>query len=118
MITLSATQASRDLYLDRFGNLSTSSDEDAMAEYMTQRLSSLVGEFNFDKQRGIPYMTTVYTQGAAGIPALRASILDAISSSENVVGIAYLNMSLEGSVDNLRFEVSIATPYGRIAVRV
>lgn len=115
LLTL-AVNASRDLYVDRFGNLATVTDEDAMAEFLTQRLSSLTGEFRFDKQRGIAYMTTVYTGGKASIPALRANIISALSNTQDVVAVSSLALSQEE--DNLEFELSVATTYGQIYLRV
>lgn len=106
---------SRDLYLDRFGNLVVKTDEDAMADYLTQRLSSLVGEFRFDKQRGLPYMDTVFSGGTEGIAPLRATMISALLSSEHVVSVAYLDIVVSGSV--LMFESGVATEFGNIVLR-
>lgn len=111
-----AMNENRDLFMNRFGNIEVTADENAMADYMTQRLSSLKGEFRFDKQRGMVYMTTVYVNGDAGIAPLRASIIDAVTSSENVLGIASLDMAHVD--DNLRMQMTVATPYGQIYLQV
>lgn len=111
-----AMDSNRDLFMNRFSSIETKADEEAMADYLTQRLSTLKGEFRFDKQRGIAYMTTVYTSGKEGIPALRANIIAAITASENVVGISYLNMAQ--TEDDLEYELSVATIYGQIYLRV
>lgn len=105
----------RDLYLDRFGNLVTKTDEDAMADLLTQRLSSLVGEFRFNKPQGVPYMETVYARGAAGIPAMRAAIRTTLLASEHVVSVAYLDIDVKGT--ELFFECGVATDYGKIVLR-
>jgi hypothetical protein len=107
-----AMDGNRDLFMNRFSNIETKVDEEAMADYLTQRLSSLVGEFRFNKQRGISYMTTVYTSGKEGIPALRASIIAALSAEATVAGISYLNMAQTD--DSLVFELSVATIYGQV----
>lgn len=107
--------SSRDLYLDRFGNIVTKTDENAMADFLTQRLSNLVGELRYDKTRGIPYMTTVFATGKAGIPAMRASMLDAVKNSEHILGISYLYLTYDEA--NLRFELSAATDYGQVALK-
>lgn len=111
-----AMDSNRDLFMNRFSSLETKADEEAMADYLTQRLSSLKGEFRFNKPRGIAYMTTVYTSGKEGIPALRANIIAALSATENVVGISYLNMAQ--AEDDLEFELSVATVYGQVYLRV
>lgn len=111
-----AMDGNRDLFMNRFSSLETKTDEEAMADYLTQRLSSLTGEFRFDKQRGVNYMTTVYTSGKEGIPALRANMLAGLSATENVIGISYLNMAQ--AQDDLQFELSVATIYGQVYLRV
>lgn len=115
LLTL-AVDSSRSLFVDRFGNLATSTDENAMAEFLTQRLSSLTGEFRFDKQRGIAYMTTVYTGGKESIPALRANIISALSNTQDVIAVSSLALSQKD--DDLQFELSVATTYGQIYLRV
>ncbi|MNG93051.1 hypothetical protein D3C81_527800 [compost metagenome] len=115
-LTLGVTaDASRDLFLDRFGNLVTKTDEEAMADYLTQRLSSMVNEFRFDKSRGIPYMDTVFKSGKEGLPALRASIIEALGNTEHVLGVAYVLLAYDGT--NLQFEISVATEYGQVALQ-
>lgn len=116
LLTL-AVNSSRSLYVDRFGNLATSTDENAMEEFLTQRLSSLTGEFRFDKQRGISYMTTVYSGGKESIPALRANIISALTASQEVIAVSSLALAKKED-DNLAFELSVATTYGQIYLRV
>lgn len=106
----------RDLFLDRFGNLVTKTNEEAMADYLTQRLSSLVGEFRFDKTRGVPYMDTVFKSGKNGLPALRASFLDILGNTEHVLGVSYVYLTYDGP-ENLQFETSVATEYGQVALQ-
>jgi len=105
----------RGLYLDRFGNLAVKVDEEAMADLLTQRLSSLVGEFRFDKPRGLPYMETVFANGADGITPYRAAMLKAIRAEQHVVSVAYLDMSVVGT--ELIFECGVVTEYGKIVLR-
>src|SRR5881396_1830301 len=108
---------SRDLYLDRFGNIVTKTDEDAMADYLTQRLSTLVGELRFDKTRGVPYMTTVFASGQAGIAPLRSSFFSILANTEHVAGVAYINMAVGENPDELQFEASVATDYGQVVLQ-
>lgn len=105
----------RDLHLDRFGNLVVKLDEDAMADLLTQRLSSLIGEFRFDKKRGLPYMDTVFAEGTEGISPLRATMISALLATEHVVSVAYLDIAVSGS--ELLFECGVATEYGNIVLR-
>lgn len=105
----------RGLYLDRFGNLATKVDEEAMVDLLTQRLSSLVGEFRFDKPRGLPYMDTVFAAGAAGISPYRAAMREALLATEHVVSVAYIDMNVIGT--ELFFEAGVATEYGNIVLR-
>ena len=115
-LTISMNE-SRDLFMNRFGSVESTADEDAMAEYMTQLLSSLQGEFRFNKQRGMVYMTTIYTTGDAGIPPLRASIINAVNNADvSVLGVASLDLA---HIDErLRMQMTIATTYGNIYLQV
>lgn len=116
LLTISMNE-SRDLYVNRFGSIAVSNDEEAMAEYMTQLLSSLQGEFRFNKQRGMVYMTTIYTAGDAGIASLRASIVKAVNESEvSVLGITELDLAHINT--QLRMQMTIATTYGNIYLQV
>lgn len=104
--------ANRGMYLDRSGNIVTKQDEDAMADLLTQRLSSLLGEFRFDKAGGVPYMQTIYQYGSSAIPTLQSAMINILMQTEHVVGVAYLDIAVIG--DELRFEASVATEYGQV----
>lgn len=102
---------SRDLFLDRQGSLTVKTDQDAMADFLTQRLSTLVGECLYDKAHGIPYMTTVFQSGIDGIAPLTYAMQDALTTSTGVVSVAGIKMSIP-TEGELSFAAGTVTEYG------
>lgn len=102
---------SRDLFLDRQGSLTVKMDQDAMSDFLTQRLSTLIGECRYDKAHGLPYMTTVFQTGIDGIAPLSAAMQDALNNSTGVVSVAGIKMNIP-SEGELNFVAGTVTEYG------
>lgn len=115
MSALTLGDKNRSMYLDRFGNVAVSTDATAVAECLTQRLSTLLGEFRFDKSAGVNYMQTVFSFGEDGIPALNASMRSIALATPFVTSIVYFNMAV---VDGeLSYELSVTTTFGPVVLQ-
>jgi hypothetical protein len=105
----------RDMYLDRFGNIAMATDATAIAECMTQRLSTLLGELRFDKSAGVNYMETVFSFGEDGLPALNASMRKIALATPYVTGIVYFDMAIVN--EQLVYELSVTTVFGPVVLQ-
>lgn len=108
--------ADNDLWVTASGLLETKVDEAAMSDLITQRLSSLTGEFLFDKARGIPYMETIFLVGRSGVGALRTSMRAALLDTTGVVAVPFIQAVIPADDANeLQFTAAVVTEYGIIS---
>ncbi len=92
--------AFNDIYLDKFNNIATSTDLQAVLEECAQAARTLLGECVFDTSTGIPYQDVVWV----GVPndqqfsaALRNAFL-------NVPGVTEVVSLIIGQVDNTQIQ--------------
>ena len=110
--------AFNDIYLNKFGNIATSEDLQAVLEECAQAARTLLGECVFDTTIGIPYEQVVWV----GVPnvaqfnaALRTAFLNVAGVSEVISLTITQNHSTSTvqTADVLSFTAVIQTIYGR-----
>ncbi len=97
------------------GNLAMLTDQDAMVQACTQRLSHLKGELLFAKTEGIIYMDTVFVQGATLLAPLQKNMMDRLRSMNHVLDVPFMRASFEGTT--MKFVTQVLTEFGTIALR-
>jgi hypothetical protein len=110
--------AFNDIYLDASGNISISTDQQALLEECAQVARTLLGELVFNTSLGIPYFETVWTgvpNTAQFLAALRTSFLNVNGVLEivSLTAIQGTNSSFTPSLnDTLTYTAVIRTIFG------
>ena len=101
--------ASNDIYLDSFGNISLSTNLQAVLENCAQAARTLLGEIVFNINQGIPYFQVVWI-GVPNILQFSAALRLAFLAVSGVSEVVTLDTQ---QVDNsLTYTAVIKTVYG------
>ncbi len=102
-----------DLYLDESGNISVSTDQEALIEQCAQASKTLLGELIYNTTIGIPYQQAVWI-GVPNVAQFNAALRQAFLSIPNVIEVVSLIVSQGGNLpgSTISFSAIIRTNYG------
>lgn len=105
--------AYNDLYLDQEGNISVSTDLNALIEECAQAAKTLLGECIYNVNIGIPYQQAVWI-GVPNPQQFNAALRNAFLNINGVVEVVSLIViqSDPADVNTLTFNAEINTIYG------
>jgi len=109
MFTLDTNQ-NNDIYLDKYGNLATVYNKDAIAKICENIIRTQYQEMSLRQDLGIDYLNNVFINSQIGYQFLDASIRKAIKNVQGIKNIKSLNISFLNNV--LSYSLTIETIYG------
>ncbi len=108
-----ATDDKNDLYIDAGGNIAILNDIDALANISKNAVLTNAGELSFNKQKGIPYMDTIFAD-EANIDIFQASIIQTLESLDGVERVSSFSYSVDGGVYS--YKVEETTEFGTVVL--
>ncbi len=105
--------AANDIYLDQFGNISLSYDQQAILQQCAQAAQTILGECIFNTTIGIPFEQTVWG-GIKNELQYQAALRQAFLAVNGVTEVVSLMTSQTG--DTLTYNAVIQTIYGSGAI--
>ena len=108
-----AQVAYNDIYLDKYQNISVSTDLHALVEQCAQAAKTLLGELVLNTQVGIPYFENVWI-GVPDIQQFNAALRNAFLSVVGVIDVIDLTVTKNDAknVNVLLYSATINTIYG------
>lgn len=106
--------AYNDMYLDAFGNIATSYDQQAILEQCSQATKTLLGEMVLNTDVGIPYRETMWI-GVPKTQQFNAAITNALLSIQGVLEVVSLIATQGGenkSPNEYNFTAIVRTTFG------
>ncbi len=106
--------AYNDMYVDAFGNIAVSYDQQAILEECSQAAKTQLGEMVLNTDIGIPYRETMWT-GTPNTQQFNAAITNALLSVQGVLEVVSLITSQGGeneSPNTYNFTAIVRTTFG------
>ena len=72
------------------------------------------GELQFDIERGVPYLETIFASGRADVDIWKSYMIDAIDGVDGVRSVTSFDIEIEGDV--LKYTAQIETIYGTATI--
>lgn len=107
-----------DMYLDAFGNIALSYDQQAILEECSQAVKTQLGEMALNTDIGIPYRATMWS-GTPSTQQFTAAITNALLSIQGVLEVVSLITSQGGENEDpntYNFTAIVRTTFGTGAV--
>ena len=110
--------ADNDIYLDQYGNIAMSFDQQSLLEECAQVARTLLGEMIFNTDQGIPYFQVVWT-GVPNIAQFNAALRQSFLNVNGVIEVVSLTTQQANDTsqnasynDTLFYTAVIRTIYG------
>ncbi len=110
--------APNDIYLDQYGNISLSFDQECLLQECSQVARTLLGEMIFNTDLGVPYFETVW-EGVPNIAQFTASLRQSFLNVAGVIEVVSLTTERDKNTklntpynDTLTYTAIIRTIYG------
>jgi len=104
------TDENNDLFLDGTHNIAMCEDINAVVQVSENVVRCQLGELQFDVNRGIPYMETIFCNGMADVPIWKSYMIKALEKTDGVSSVSSFDVEIDGDV--LKYTATIETIYG------
>jgi hypothetical protein len=102
-----------DLSLDENGNITMSSDLEALKYVIENVVKTQMGELQLNINKGIPYFQTIFSH-QTNVPYWKVYMVDAIENVDGVISCEYFNIDIDNEKNLLTYVASIKTEFGDI----
>lgn len=108
------TDENNDLFLDGTHNIAMCEDIEAVAQVCSNVVKCQLGELQFDVERGVPYLETIFAEGGADVPIWKSYMIEALEKVDGVQSVSSFETEIVGDV--LKYTAQIETIYGTATI--
>lgn len=108
-----ATDDNNDLFINAEGNIKISDDLDALANISKNAVLVNQGELEYNQQKGIPYLETIFTDNV-NTDMFQANIIQTLEALDGVERVSAFSFDIKDGVYSYRVEE--ITEYGTVVL--